>query len=96
MFLGAVLGDRHCGTGLVLRNAHCGSDASITTGDIYMQQVDASVQQAVNSRTKAVLEEFIAPVTNMGLHGRNIKRPEAVRRIARADACKLLIYWLLR
>jgi hypothetical protein len=50
-----------------------------TTGDIYVQPIDASVQQAVNSRTAAVLGGFTAPVANMGLPGRNLKRPE-VRR----------------
>jgi integrase len=51
-----------------------------TTGDIYVQPIDASVQQAVNSRTTAVLEGFIAPVATMGQRGRNVKRPEAIRR----------------
>jgi hypothetical protein len=51
-----------------------------TTGDIYVQTIDACVQQAVNSRTAAVLDGFIAPVEEMGLGGRNIKRPEAIRR----------------
>jgi integrase len=51
-----------------------------TTGDIYVQPIDASVQQAVNSRTTAVLEGFIAPVATMGQQGRNVKRPEAIRR----------------
>jgi hypothetical protein len=35
---------------------------------------------AVTSRTAAVLEGFTAPVANMGLQGRNIKRPIAIRR----------------
>src|ERR1700679_2161693 len=51
-----------------------------TTGDVYVQIIDASVQQAVNSRTTAVLEGFIAPVATMGQRGRNVKRPEAIRR----------------
>ena len=51
-----------------------------TTGDIYVQSIDASVQQAVNSRTTAVLEGFTAPVQEMGLQGRNIRRPAAIRR----------------
>jgi hypothetical protein len=51
-----------------------------TTGDIYVQSVEASVQQAVNSRTAAVLNGFAAPVANMGLQGRNIKRSEPIRR----------------
>ena len=50
-----------------------------TTGDIYVQSIDASVQQAVNSRTTAVLEGFTAPVEEMGLEGRNIRRPAARR-----------------
>jgi hypothetical protein len=51
-----------------------------TTGDIYVQTIDASVQQAVNSRTAAVLVGCVAPVEDMGLGGRNIKRSEAIRR----------------
>jgi hypothetical protein len=51
-----------------------------TTGDIYVQSIDASIQQAVNSRTMAVLEGFTAPVNEMGLQGRNIRRPAAIRR----------------
>jgi len=54
-----------------------------TTGDIYVQSIDASVQQAVNSRTMAVLEGFTAPVNEMGLQGRNIRRPAAIRRSGR-------------
>jgi hypothetical protein len=37
-----------------------------TTGDIYVQTIDASVQQTVNSLTAAVLDGFVAPVENMG------------------------------
>jgi hypothetical protein len=37
------------------------------------------MQQAVNSRTAAVLKGFTAPVKTMGLGGRNIKRPTAIR-----------------
>jgi integrase len=51
-----------------------------TTGDIYVQPIDASVQRAVNSRTTAVLEGFIAPVATMGRQGRNVRRPTAIRR----------------
>lgn len=49
-------------------------------GDIYIQTIDASVQQVVNSHTTAVLEGYIAPVANMALEGRNIRVPEAIRR----------------
>jgi len=56
-----------------------------TTGDIYVQSIDASVQQAVNSRTTAVLEGFTAPVEEMGLEGRNIRRPAARRSSAKLE-----------
>jgi hypothetical protein len=46
----------------------------------YVQPINASVQQAVNSPTAAVLDGFVAPVADMGLEGRNFKRPEAIRR----------------
>ncbi|WP_353070928.1 hypothetical protein [Tunturiibacter gelidiferens] len=51
-----------------------------TTGDIYVQLIDASVQQAVNSRTDAVLKDWTAPVENMGVEGRNLKGISAIRR----------------
>jgi integrase len=51
-----------------------------TTGDIYVQSIDASVQQAVNSRTSAVLNGWTAPVENMGVEGRNLKGLSVIRR----------------
>jgi integrase len=62
-----------------------------TTGDIYVQTIDASVQQAVNSRTAAVLDGFVAPVADMGLEGRNIKRPEAIRRSSAKSLKEVLV-----
>jgi hypothetical protein len=51
-----------------------------TTGDVYMQAIEQSVLDAVNSRTAAVLKGWAAPVATMGLKGRNVKGPEAIRR----------------
>ena len=51
-----------------------------TTGDVYMQAIEQSVLDAVNSRTAAVLKGWTAPVATMGLKGRNVKGPEAIRR----------------
>ncbi len=51
-----------------------------TTGDIYVQSIDASVQQAVNSRTSAVLNGWTAPVENMGVEGRNLRGLSVIRR----------------
>lgn len=60
-------------------SANMGTDDGDNSA-LTVQSIDASVQQAINSRTTAVLEGFIAPVENMGLQGRNIKRLEAIRR----------------
>ncbi len=51
-----------------------------TTGDVYVQTVEQSVLQAVNSRTAAVLEGCTAPVKELGVKGRNLKGMEAIRR----------------
>ena len=51
-----------------------------TTGDIYVQLIDASVQQAVNSRTAAVLDGWKGSVEGMRQQGRNLRRPAAIRR----------------
>jgi hypothetical protein len=51
-----------------------------TTGDIYVQSIDASVQQAVNSHTSAVLNGWTAPVENMGVEGRNLRGLSVIRR----------------
>jgi hypothetical protein len=37
-----------------------------TTGDIYVQSIDARVQQVVNSRMSAMLNGWSAPVENLG------------------------------
>lgn len=41
---------------------------------------DQNVLDAVNSRITAVLEGWIAPVGEIGLKGRNLKGPNAIRR----------------
>lgn len=51
-----------------------------TTGDVYVQTIERSVLAAVNSRTSAVLGNWLTPVGEMGLKGRNPKGPEAIRR----------------
>jgi integrase len=51
-----------------------------TTGDVYVQTIERSVLDAVNSRTAAVLDGWQAPVGNLGLKGRNVKGLEAIRR----------------
>jgi integrase len=51
-----------------------------TTGDVYVQTIEQSVLDAVNSRTATVLNGWTAPVATMGLKGRNVKGPEAIRR----------------
>lgn len=43
-----------------------------TTADIYVQSIEQSVVQAVNSRTAAVLDGWKAPIETMGLQGRNL------------------------
>jgi integrase len=50
-----------------------------TTGDVYVQTIEQSVVQAVNSRTNAVLNAWTAPVEKHGLKGRNPRRPKAIR-----------------
>lgn len=44
-----------------------------TTGDVYVQTLDASVAKAVNSRTAAVLKDWRPKVETMGLKGRNLR-----------------------
>jgi integrase len=51
-----------------------------TTGDIYVQSIDASVRQAVNSRTTAVLKGWTAPVESMSVEGRNLRGLATIRR----------------
>jgi integrase len=48
--------------------------ASITTtGNVYVQTLDANVARAVNSRATAVLEGW-SPAEKLGLKGRNIRK----------------------
>jgi superfamily II DNA/RNA helicase len=49
-------------------------------GRVYMQRIDQSVVQAVNSRTNAVLNGLQISTNNLGLKGRNFQPPEAIRR----------------
>jgi integrase len=51
-----------------------------TTGDVYVQTIERSVLEAVNSRTAAVLDGWQAPVAELGLQGRNLRGLVAVRR----------------
>jgi integrase len=51
-----------------------------TTGDVYVQRIDRSVLEAVNSRTTAVLDGMKAPASEMGLKGRNPKGSSAIWR----------------
>jgi integrase len=51
-----------------------------TTGDVYVQTIEQSVLDAVNSRTAAVLKGWTAPVGLLGLKGRNPRGPKAIRR----------------
>ena len=51
-----------------------------TTGDVYVQTIEQSVLQAVNSRTAAVLKGWTAPVKELRLKGRNLKSMEVIRR----------------
>ncbi len=51
-----------------------------TTGDVYVQRIDRSVLEAVNSRTTAVLDGMKAPASAMGLKGRNPKGSSAIWR----------------
>ena len=51
-----------------------------TTGDVYVQPIERSVLEAVNSRTAAVLGDWKIPEEGSGLKGRNLKAPAAIRR----------------
>jgi hypothetical protein len=57
-----------------------------TTGDVYVQMIEQSVLQAVNSRTDAVLEGRTAPVGTLGLKGRNLRSPRGPKAIRRSSA----------
>ena len=52
----------------------------LTTGDVYVQTIEQSVLQAVNSHTDAVLYGWTAPVEKLGLKGRNLRGLEVIRR----------------
>ena len=71
-----------------------------TTGDIYVQAIDASVQQAVNSRTSAVLNGWTAQSENMGIEGKELERSFSdsakFGEVEKGAYCKCLILWLLR
>jgi integrase len=62
-----------------------------TTGDIYVQLIDASVQQAVNSRTAAVLDGWKGSVEEMRQQGRNLRRPAAIRRSSAKSGEEVLV-----
>jgi hypothetical protein len=51
-----------------------------TTGDVYVQRIDQSVIEAVNSRTAAVLDGWRAPAGAMEMKGRSSKGLEVIRR----------------
>jgi integrase len=57
-----------------------------TTGDVYVQTIEQSVLQAINSRTDAVLEGRTAPVGTLGLNGRNLRSPRGPKAIRRNSA----------
>jgi len=59
-----------------------------TTGDVYVQTIEKSVLDAVNSRTDAVLDGWSAPVNEMGLQGR---KPRGSRAIRRSSAKSVLV-----
>ena len=59
-----------------------------TTGDIYVQLIDASVQQAVNSRTAAVLDGWKGSVEDMGQQGRNLSALQRFGEVGRGGAGK--------
>ena len=43
-----------------------------TTGDVYVRTIEQSVLDAVNSRTSAVLGDWMMPDGGLGLKGRNL------------------------
>ncbi|MBB5317969.1 hypothetical protein HDF09_002655 [Edaphobacter lichenicola] len=63
-----------------------------TTGDVYVQTIEQSVLQAVNSRTAAVLEGWTVPVESMGVAGRNLRGIAAnsvkFGEVERGERCK--------
>jgi hypothetical protein len=50
------------------------------TGDVYVQTIEQSVLAAVNSRTSAVLGDWMMPDGGLGLKGRNLKGLNVIRR----------------
>jgi hypothetical protein len=60
--------------------------ASITTtGNVYMQIVDANVMRAVNSHAIAVLDGWTPEVESLGLQGRNVRKPLALTENTRTS-----------
>jgi integrase len=62
-----------------------------TTGDVYVQTIEQSVLQAVYSRTTAVLNGWEAPVEKLGLRGRNLNGPKAIRRNSAKQEKEVLV-----
>ena len=60
-----------------------------TTGDVYVQPIEQSVLQAVNSRASALLKGWKAPVIVMGQKGRNPKGSERGSEAIRRSSAKL-------
>lgn len=64
-----------------------------TTGDMCVERIDRSVLEAVNSRTAAALDGWKAPVSEMGLKGRNPKGPVAIwQNLAKREGEESLSY----
>jgi integrase len=60
-----------------------------TTGDVYVQPIEQSVLQAVNSRASALLKGWKAPVIVMGQKGRNPRSIEECVEAIRRSSAKL-------
>jgi hypothetical protein len=57
--------------------------ASITTtGNVYVQVIEKSVMDAVNSHATSVLDGWTPPIDELGLRGRNIRRLPNTTRVA--------------
>ena len=64
-----------------------------TAGDVSVQTIEQSVVAAVNSRTSAVLGNWKMPDADLGLKGRNLKGPNAIRRsLAKPDGEEVVSY----
>lgn len=60
-----------------------------TTGDVYVQPIEQSVLQAVNSRASALLKGWKAPIIVMRQKGRNVKSSEGGLEAIRRSSAKL-------